>query len=151
MPREKLGNRTEAVRWLAEGKTYAWCVDEHLRRYNVKTSLSMWAKLRKQAGLERRITRDETLIPWEVKPEHRWAYPLVMLRFEAKRRAGKQLSEQEVSKVDPFLAKLDEQALVVYYDADTEEGFFLVPREPQDADIVRQPPASERSKRHAQD
>lgn len=151
MPREKLVNRPEAIAWLSEGRTYAWCVQQHAAKYNVMTSVGMWAKLRKQAGLERRITRDENLIPWSVKAEHRWAYPLVMLRFEAKRRAGKQLSEQELSKVDPFLAKLAEQNLVVYYDADTEEGFFLVPREATDTDIVRLPGCEGLSKRHARD
>ena len=151
MPRNKLQNRPEAIAWLREGHTYAWCVEQHLTKYNVKTSLGLWAKLRQQAGLDRRIVRDEGLIPWSVKEEHRWAYPLVMLRFEAKRRAGKPVTEQQAAKLDPFLEKLAEQNLVVYYDADTEEGFFLVPREESDVDIIRQPAEGDMSKRHARD
>jgi hypothetical protein len=150
MPREKLVNRPEAIRWLAEGRTYAACVQAHLDKYNVQTAPSTWAKLRAQAGLARRLVRDDTLIPWDVKVEHRWAYPLVMLRFEAKRRAGKTLTDLETAKLDPFLQRLNDQQQVIMYDASTVEGFFFVPRLASDDDIIRKPTTG-LTKRHAGD
>lgn len=151
MARTKLVSESEAVAWLADGKTYAWCVEQYKVKYNLQVTGGMFAKLRQRSGLERRIVRDEELIPWAVKTHHRWAYPVVMLRFEAKRRAGKELSDLELSKLEPFLAKLKDLDLVVLYDAETPEGFFLVPREPGDRDIVRQPSKGERSQRRARD
>lgn len=42
-------------------------------------------------------------------------------------------------QVPKWLAMLEENNAVVHYDPDTEEGFFYVPREPQDDDIIRRP------------
>ena len=36
---------------------------------------------------------------------------------------------------------LDEENAVVHYDGDTEQGFFYVPREEHDDDIIRRPKA----------
>ncbi|WP_327068714.1 hypothetical protein [Kitasatospora sp. NBC_01302] len=138
----KVQDEQEAIRWLREGKSYAWMVEKYLEKYNIQTTTSMWATFRHRKGLDLRITRDADLIPWEVKEEHRWQYPLVMLRFEARRRAGHELKEADLSRLTSWKAERESTGTVVYYAPQTEDGFFYVPREASDTDLIREPIAS---------
>lgn len=137
----KIQDEQEVIRWIAEGKPYQWMVDEYLRKYNLEVSRSMFANFRKNRGLPRRITRDDKLLPWEIKPEHRYSWAPTMLRFEARRRAGiKPLSEREEHELNAWLAGLERDNAVVHYDPDTEQGWFLVPpRKGIDNDLIREP------------
>lgn len=139
MGASKIVNEQEVIRWFEEGRTYQWMSDEYLRRYNLEMSPSAWGNFRARRGLSRRITRDDDLIPWHVKYEHRWDYNLAMLRVEARRRAGHSLRESDASKLESWRRKLDDLNAVVHYDPDTPEGFFYVPRERGDTDIIRRP------------
>ena len=139
MPASKIVDEQEVIRWFEEGRTYAWMIDEYKRKYNVETVPSMWGNFRRRRGLDRRITRDDDLIPWSVKPEHRWAYPVMMLRVEARRRAGLDLTEDMQNRLDNWLARLEEDGTVVHYDPDTEDGFYYVPRRKEDTDLIREP------------
>lgn len=143
-------DESEVRRWIEEGRTFAWMVEEYERKYNLQVTSSMFTNFRARNGLPRREVRDSSLIPWEVKREHRWKHPLAMLRAEAQVRAGETLNPagRMALKHASFMARLRDEDLVVYYDPDTEEGFFLVPREPEDEDIIRLPPSSQRTKRH---
>ncbi|PPT16679.1 hypothetical protein CYQ11_19695 [Streptomyces cinnamoneus] len=132
-------NEQEAIRWIEENRDYQWIVDKYLEKYGIQTTTSMWATFRHRKGLKRRLTRDTNLIPWEIKPEHRWAYPVVMLRFEARRRAGKELKPADQARLDSWIAEREQEKTVVYYDPATEDGFFYVPREKSDKDLIRQP------------
>ena len=38
----KIRDLPEALSWLREGRTYQWIVDEYLRKYDVRTMVSMW-------------------------------------------------------------------------------------------------------------
>ncbi|MCP3755748.1 hypothetical protein ACFRJ1_16950 [Streptomyces sp. NPDC056773] len=140
----KVKNHDEAKRWLAEGKSYAWMVQKYQEKYETETTPSYWAVYKNRAGLPLRIARDNDLIPWKVEQPHRWAYDLVMLRFEARRRAVEQgdtnlkpLSDYDETRLSSWKRGLAEANAVVYYDPTTEDGFFLVPREESDTDIVR--------------
>lgn len=137
--RTKVQNEREAIRWIEDGKSYAWIVEKYLEKYKIQTTVSMWATFRHRHGLDRQITRDTNLIPWTVRPEHRWKYPLTMLRFEARRREGHELKPDQQTRLDSWKQKLEEKERVVYYDPDTEAGFFLVPREERDTDLIRRP------------
>lgn len=140
MPRSKIVNEQEVIRWIEEGKTYNWMVEEYERKYNIQTTPSMFGNFRLRRGLDRRIGRDDNLIPWEVKKEHRWHYPLAMLRVEARRREGRPLRESDAQRLASWKQMLAEQDLVVHYDPETEEGFFYVPRrEGVDTDLIREP------------
>jgi hypothetical protein len=101
----------------------------------------MWGNFRRRRGLDRRIVRDDELIPWFVKEEHRWAYPLAMLRAEARRRAGKDLTETDQNRLKNWMEMIKEEDAVVHYDPDTEEGFFYVPRQEGDDDLIHRPKA----------
>jgi len=136
----KVQDMQEALRWLEEGKTYQWIVDEYLRKYHIETTISMWAALRRRNGIDLRIVRDEALIPWAVAPKHRHAHAVAMLRAEARRRAGKQLTPVTEDMLDTWLRGLAADDAVVHYDPTTDAGWWYVPRrEGIDNDLIREP------------
>lgn len=139
MPATKIVNEQEVIRWFEEGRTYQWMTDEYRRKYNIEMTLSSWGNFRRRRGLDRRITRDDDLIPWHVLPKHRWAYPVQMLRAEARRRAGHELRDVDAKQLPNFLNFLRDNRVVVHYDPELEEGFVYVPREARDTDIIRRP------------
>lgn len=139
MAASKIVDEQEVIRWFKEGKTYQEMQDIYLEKYNIETVPSMWGNFRRRRGLARRITRNDDLIPWAVKSEHRWAYPVAMLRAEARRRAGFDLGMDTRNRLNSWLRTLDDDKLVVHYDPDTEDGFFYVPRLASDDDIIRRP------------
>jgi len=139
MGASKIVDEGEIVRWYEEGRTYRWMCDEYRSKYSIDTVQSMFGNFRMRRGLERRITRDDDLIPWHVMKDHRWAYPLVMLRVEARRRAGRELRSQDLDRLTPWLRDLKDRELVVHYDPDTKEGFFYVPARSIDIDLIRVP------------
>lgn len=140
MPASKIQDEGEVIRWIEEGRTYAWMTEEYQRKYNIQTSPSMWSNFRRRHGLDRRIARDDDLIPWEVKVEHRWRYPLAMLRHEARRRAGMAQAADIPEKLEAWKRNLAEEDVVVHYEPDTEDGFFYVPRRKGiDTDLIRVP------------
>ena len=136
----KIQDTQEALGWLEGGKTYQWIVDEYLRKYNIETTISMWAALRRRHGIDPRIVRDEALIPWAVKPEHRHSHAVSMLRAEARKRAGKDPTPVMAEMLDAWLRGLEADGNVVHYDPDTAEGWWYVPRRPGvDKDLIREP------------
>lgn len=147
----KIQNETEVIRWFEEGRTYDWMVKEYRRKYNIETQPSMWGNFRRRRGLARRIVRDDELIPWFVKREHRWDYPILMLRKEARRRAGLEMSAEDLHAVEAWKAGMERDGTVLHYDADTEQGWFYVPRrQGVDLDIIREP-EMKTTQRHAAD
>lgn len=136
----------EVVRWIEEGRPYRWIIDEYTRKYGVETTQSMWANFRARRGLTPRLQRDDELIPWAVKREHRWKNPVVMLRAEARRRSGLPQSEVQQARLMSWLHWLSEDGMVVMYEPDTEEGFFYVPREDGDDDLIRRPERATRER-----
>lgn len=140
--KRKIVDEGEVRDWIEEGKPYRWMVEEYDRKYNRHVSASMFSEFRATRGLARRVVRDPELIPWAVKPEHRVDSILGYLRTEARVRAGEapeDLSYGARTNWQAFIRRLAEENLVVHYDPDTEQGFFLVPREPGDTDIIRRP------------
>ncbi|AFV51350.1 transcriptional repressor [Streptomyces phage phiCAM] len=148
MGARKIQDEGEVLRWFEEGRTYQWMVEEYRRKYNIETVPSLWGNFRRRRGLDRRITRSDELIPWQVKPEHRWLYPVGMLRVEARRRekGEEALSELERTRLAAWKQMLKDSNAVVHYDPDTEEGFFYIPRQEGDSDFVHKPKVSTRLK-----
>lgn len=133
------GGEDEVRRWFEAGKTYAWMQEEYLRKYNLSVSITMFANLRARRGWTRRIAETSNLIPWSVKPEHRFHRLVALLRYEERRRSGLPLQPRYERELTNFLASLKEAGAVVHYDPDTDEGFFLVAREERDDDLIRRP------------
>jgi hypothetical protein len=140
MGARKIQDESEVIRWFEQGVTYEEMVERYREKYNIETTPSMWGNFRRRRGLDRRITRDDELIPWGVKVEHRHDYPILMLRKEARRRAGLPLSEEDEHAVDAWIAGMKEANTVLHYDPDTEDGWFYVrPRPGVDTDLIRVP------------
>jgi hypothetical protein len=113
---------------------------EYNRKYGVEVTQSMFSNFRYRQGLQRRKSRDHDLIPWEVHLNHRWGYPLAMLRVEARRRQGFPLRPSDVERLDAFKRRLYEDGLVVHYEPESDEGWWLVPRrDGVDRDLIREP------------
>lgn len=140
MARSKIQNEQEVLRWFEEGRPYSWMVRTYREKYNIETTTAMWGNFRRTRGLQRRMDRSPSLIPWQVAREHRWAYPLAMLRVEARRRRGENLREVDAKKLATWKKQIEVHDLVVHYDPDTDQGFFLVPRRTGiDTDLIRMP------------
>ena len=138
MGARKIVDEGEVVRWFAEGRTYAWMQQEYRRKYDIDTVPSMWGNFRRRKGLDRRLERNDDLIPWAVEKQHRWAYPLMMLRTEARRRAGMEIAGSMRGRLDRWLAQMRRNDTVVHYDPMAGEGFLVVPRRPGiDTDLIR--------------
>ncbi|AXQ61086.1 immunity repressor [Streptomyces phage Hank144] len=149
MAKRKIQNEQEVIRWFEEGRTYAWMIEEYKRKYGIETVPSMWGNFRRRRGLDRRIARDDDLIPWEVKEEHRWLYPVMMLRVEARRRQGFTLTDTDQARLKSWKETLEEEGAVVHYDPDTEDGFFYIPRSSEDDDIIRRPKRKTTARKNA--
>ncbi|MFE1842025.1 hypothetical protein [Streptomyces sp. NPDC059515] len=149
MPAKKIQDEQEVIRWFEEGWTYAEMTEEYLRKYNIEMKPSAWGNFRYRKGLDRRIARDDELIPWAVKKEHRSLYPLMMLRLEGRKRAGLPNDEDKAKRLESWRQMLEEENAVVHYDPDTEDGFFYVPREDGDDDIIRRPEKVTTQRRNA--
>ncbi|WP_018728533.1 hypothetical protein [Salinispora pacifica] len=139
MPSSKIQNEQELIRWFEERRSYQWMVQEYKRKYDIDVVPSFFGNFRRRRGLERRTLRNDDLLPWLLKDEHRWLFPAQMLRAEARRRAGKTLKPDEEKRVKNFVDRLKRDGLVVHYDIETKEGFFYVPARKQDTDLVRKP------------
>lgn len=147
----KVQDEQEAVRWLEEGRTYQWMVDKYREKYGIETSTSMWGNFRKRMGLSRRFARNDELIPWAINKEHRWMYPIVMLRMEARRREGYETPPERAEALDVWINKMKRDGLVLHYDPDTEQGFWLLPARPGvDTDLIRVPDRKTTSRKNAE-
>jgi hypothetical protein len=144
VPASKIVDEQEVLRWFAEGKTYQEMCDLYREKYNIETAPSLWGNFRRRRGLEPRIARDTDLIPWQhIKSEHRYAYPLVMLRLAAREEAGFPIPEVNRTRYDNWRKMLADNDFVVHYDPDTTEGWWYDKRRPGDGDgIVRHPAPS---------
>src|SRR5690606_17474538 len=115
-------------------------VQQYLEKYGLEVSLSMFSQYRRRRALPRRLPRHTKLLPWRIRSEHLRRFDAVMLRAEAKVRAGRTIPERERRKLERWKARLAEAGAVVHYDPDTEQGFFWVPRRPGiDLDLIREP------------
>ncbi|MEU6056997.1 hypothetical protein [Streptomyces sp. NPDC047097] len=150
MPAKKIQDEGEVVRWFEAGWTYDEMSAEYLRKYKIETKPSMWGNFRYRKGLPRRIARDDELIPWAMEKGHRQLYPVIMLRIEARMKAGMEVPEDSLKRLEAWKKSLTENNAVVHYDPETEEGFFYVPREEQDGDgLIREPKTKTTQRRNA--
>lgn len=147
------GGELEVRTWYLKGETYAWMVQEYKRKYDLTVSPTMFSYRRSARGWERRQRTRDDLIPWAIKDEHQWHRHLVMLRLEARRRrfGTETMRDRDVRELAEFCEQLKADGVVIDYDPHTEPGFLLVPREPGDSDIVRQPTDAAQFQRRARE
>ena len=129
----------ELEKYLEKGMTQQQIADAWEEATNVRVSRSTIGMAIARYGLESPHPRPryENMLPWRVVAEHRMAYDARMLRAEGRRREGKSLTTKEKRLLTAWREQLDDSNAVIVYDPDTAEGFFWVPREEDDDDIIR--------------
>lgn len=134
----KVPDKTTMRRYLAKGMTQQQIADAWLDETGEKVARSAIAMAIERYGLRSANPRPtyEELLPWTVAVEHRNHMDARMLRLEGRLRAGKSLNEQELRYLERWKEELAEANAVVYYDRDTSEGFFWVPRTKQHGDSL---------------
>jgi len=140
MPAAKLDLKV-AERMLRAGRTQQDVVDEHKRR-----GIDVTQKAVSLAVVEGRINVPSKYavtgrgIPWKLRPEHRHLNAARMLRSQARKEQGLPIGESLQRQLDRWVAGLLIEDMVVYYNPDTPEGFWRVPRRPGiDEWYVREP------------
>ena len=132
---------TQMRRYLEQGLSQAGIVDKYEEDTGIRVSRSAIAMAIGRYGLKssRPRPRYTDTVPWHVLPEHRNHNDARMLRLEGRRREGLPLSEKELRWLEQFIDLLRERNAVIDYNPKTKKGFWWVPREEGDDDIVRRP------------
>ncbi|MFD7976706.1 hypothetical protein [Streptomyces sp. NPDC059071] len=148
MAKKKIQDEAEVIQWFKEGRSYQWMTDKYMEKYGIPMSASSWGNFRYRKGLDRRIARDDDLIPWAMKKEHRQHYAVIMLRAEARRLAGLPISEDKAKRLESWKQMLKDKDAVVHYEPKLD-GFYYVPREEGDGEFIRRPKTKTTKRRNA--
>ena len=138
------------LRWREEGLTHQEMADRVYAREGVRVTRSAVSAALSRAGETHRIRYDD-VIPWErIRIEHNQEYPLTMLRLLARKERGLDMSDDQAHRLDRWLERMDEEDAVVHYEPRSKDGFYYVPRKPEDGTgYVRRPKAAPRRARPA--
>lgn len=79
------------------------------------------------------------LLPWVVEMRHQHKNTIQVLRYERKRRAGEYVPARKLAQCEAWVAERLRKNVVIRYEPNSEKGFWEVPREWFDTDIVRDP------------
>lgn len=138
-------------RWrVDEGLTLKEIAERVKQTEGYEVSVGSVASALSRAGITSRVRYDE-VIPWTpIRTGHNKEYALTMLRLLARRRNGDTLTAKDQSRLDGWLAKLEEENAVVTYVYDSEYGFYYVKRKPSDpVDIpIRMPDTDSHRRAH---
>jgi len=127
---------------LDEEQVFGWITQEYERLYNLRPTPTALADARNRWWSAAPYERRASLVPWEVRREHRWSYALLMLGLEERRRAGgdASLTERDRARLEAWLDWMRARDVVLDYDPTSEAGLRCVPRRPGlDFDILRDP------------
>lgn len=117
------------------GKTYQEIADQ----YGV-TKAAVHVALTRSNLIRNPRPRYDDIIPWVVKAEHSNGYPLAMLRLEARRVRGKQLSDEKLRYLENWKRRLKAANAVVGYHPDLPDGFYYTEARPGiDTGLIRVP------------
>ncbi|MCW2843333.1 MAG: Pirin domain protein [Nocardioides sp.] len=134
-------DKTQMRRYLDQGMSQAKIVEAYEKDTGVRVSRSAIAMAigRYELKSSRPRPRYMETLPWTVLPEHRDHTDARMLRLEGRRREGGSLTVKELRWLQTWLETLNARNAVVDYNPRTKQGFWWVPREETDDDIVRRP------------
>lgn len=123
---------------MRSGKTDGEIV-KHLRdQENIAVTRQAISAWRRRRGDQKRVMPPKAM-PWKLREEHLQTEPARVIRWHARVERGEELTLPDRVRYERALKHLRENDLVFHYDAETEQGWFLVPRRPQDTGIVREP------------
>lgn len=130
------------LKMVAKGMTQQEIADETFRDTGVRVTRAAVSAALARAGAPPMRNRYSELLPWRVRAEDDNHYALRMLRAEARLRAGSQVSDRELRRLEAWKKTLKENQAVVHYDPDVKHSprFFYVPARPGvDTDLIRVP------------
>lgn len=128
-------DRLELKRLLDKGLTQR----EIAEMYGVSRSAIGMAKMTYGLEAGKKRERYMDMIPWKVRPEHRMHWDARMLRLEARRRAGQDLTDGQLRWLQGWRDDLEAANAVVMYNPRSEAGFHWVTKRDTDDDILRRP------------
>jgi len=137
-----LPNADKLLQMVQAGMTHAEIADAVARDTGYPVTRAAVSVALSRAGLTVEKPRYAEEIPWRLHGKDLKHYAVRMLRLLGKRRAGEELTADENTRLNNWLAKLDEADAVVAYCADSVPRMIYVPREdtdPKDIPIRRKP------------
>lgn len=135
-----LPDRTELRRMKDAGMTHQQIADEVEKRTGQKVTRNAVTMAMARHGLSSNPTRYSEEIPWRVRQKHERHYALAMLRLYARQRRGVKLNREQSQRLTSWLGQLQGADRVVFYEPESPDGFYYVPRLPEDGDgIIRRP------------
>ena len=109
---------------------------EHENVHVTRQAISAW---RRRRGLARRQVQPKA-VPWKLRPEHVHSALAKAIRIHGMVQQGLTINDDDRARYERVMERLAQDDVVIHYDADTEQGWFLVPRRPGvDDGIVREP------------
>ncbi len=135
-----LPDRTELRRMKEAGMTHQQIADEVEKRTGQRVTRNAVTMAMARHGLSGNPTRYSEEIPWRVRQKHERHYALAMLRLFARKRRGVKLNREQEQRLTSWLGQLRENDRVVFYEANSPDGFYYVPRLPEDGEgVIRRP------------
>ena len=134
-------DRSTVQKYVEAGLTQAEMVERWLQDFGEKKSRTAFAMAISRYGITpvRSRPRYDELLPWRVKMDHLMEHEPRMLRLLARRRRGLDISDDESGMLEKWIREMHQTDAVVAYEAETAQGWFLVPRLPTDEDFIRNP------------
>lgn len=138
--KEIVPDKATMRRYVEMGLTQQGIADRYEADTGVRCSRSAigMALGRYNMTTQRRRRRHQDLLPWPLPKKHRTLHDARMLRFEGQVRAGDPLRDKDMRIYRTWRRRLAAANAVVAYAPHTEDGFFWVPRQSSDLDIVRE-------------
>ena len=137
MPAQRLLPSESKLKELARTMTHQQIADWTYQNMGNKVARATVSSAFTRMGATDRVRYDD-VIPWRVKDKHKMHYAVVMLRYYARARRGKSLTDDAIARLTSWLMKMRDRNCVVTYDPDSPDGFYYVPRIPSDkGSIIR--------------
>lgn len=125
------------AKWRDEGLTYKQMAQRVEEQTGERVPPATIGAALSRAGLTERVRYDD-VIPWpKIKTEHNHHYALYCLRLVARRKYGLEMTDEQESRLDSWLARLKEEGAIVVYRYDSPDGFYYVPRRKGERGLVR--------------
>lgn len=147
MPTERwLPDKNTLTKWHEAGLSYPEMADRWFEESGVRKTPAAFGQACRREGLFRNLKHDVWL-PRNMRPEHQKAYDSEMIRRWSAREQGKKFSAIEDQRINGWLQNLRDADAILWYDADTQQGWWPVKRQASDDPNVpvRLPVAKEES------